>query len=111
MAIQTQHLAGFAVGLGSAALGFYLYKQNQSQVDAFLRKHGIDMPTGTLTDIATLSLEQLVAEKERLEDLIAEREHAASEASKLATDPEMPKTENATRRRKSPARKTPPAQA
>ena len=80
MAISSQHLTGFAVGLGAAAVGFYLYKKNQRQIDAFLRQHGIDLPACGELDTENLTLEQLVAEKERLEDLIAEREHAARSA-------------------------------
>ena len=40
MGINSQHLTGFAIGLGASALGFYLYKRNQSKVDAFLNEHG-----------------------------------------------------------------------
>jgi len=38
MGVNTDHLAGFVVGLGAAALGFYAYKKNQSHVDDWLRQ-------------------------------------------------------------------------
>lgn len=74
MAVNTQHVTGFVIGLGAAGLGFYVYKKNQKQIDDFLKSQGINMPTSTETDLSALTLEELVAEKERLEDLIAERE-------------------------------------
>ena len=30
MSINSNHVTGFVVGLGTAALGFYLYKKNQA---------------------------------------------------------------------------------
>jgi len=55
MAINSNHVTGFAVGLGVAAVGF---------------------------DAGGMSLEDLVREKERLEDLIAEREIAGEAGEK-----------------------------
>ena len=78
MAINSDHITGFAVGLGAAAVGFYLYKQNQARVDDWLRKQGISVPAISSQDPASLSLEELVREKERFEDLIAEREMAVA---------------------------------
>jgi len=74
MAITSQHVTGFVVGLGAAGLGFYLYKKNQKEIDEFLRSQGITLPISPESDFSVMSLEELVAEKERLEDLIAERE-------------------------------------
>ena len=74
MAITSKHVTGFVIGLGAAAAGYMLYKQNQDKVDTFLRERGINMPAGSEKDAAAMSLEELVTEKERLEDLIAERE-------------------------------------
>jgi hypothetical protein len=71
------HVTGFAVGVATAAAALYLYKKNQTVVDEFLRKQGINLPPAAPRDFAKLTLEELVAEKERLEDLIAEREYAA----------------------------------
>jgi hypothetical protein len=86
MSITSDHTMGFAVGLGAAALGFYLYKKNQPSVDAWLRQQGIQVPQTQATDESGMSLEELMTEKERLEDLIAEREAAAKspEASPAA---------------------------
>ena len=74
MAITTDHVTGFFVGLGMAVVGFYLYRRNQSQVDDFLRKQGLPLSGGSGSDRANMTLEELVGEKEGLEDLIAERE-------------------------------------
>ncbi|NCO92140.1 MAG: hypothetical protein COZ06_28625 [Armatimonadetes bacterium CG_4_10_14_3_um_filter_66_18] len=79
MNLTSNHLTGFAAGVGAAALGFYLYKKNQRQVDEFLRSQGLNLPGCGAHDPGSLTLEELVAEKERLEDLIAEREMAVSE--------------------------------
>lgn len=106
MAIQSQHVTGFVVGLGAAAAGFYFYKKNQHQVDAFLREHGIDLPACGTLEVENLTLEQLVAEKERLEDIIAEREYAASQETPEPADEEAPKPQVKTKRTKSKAKST-----
>ncbi|MBD3290064.1 hypothetical protein GF337_14755 [candidate division KSB1 bacterium] len=82
MNITSQHVTGFVVGVGAAGLGFYLYKKNQPQVDEFLRRQGIQLPVHSVKDYASMSLEELVSEKENLEDLIAEREQEAKEEAK-----------------------------
>ena len=89
MAVNNSHVTGFLVGLGVAAAGYYAYSRNKSKIDAFLRQQGIRVPESPTVDASQLSFEQLVAEKERLEDLIAEREHAASqtEQSPSGTNP------------------------
>jgi predicted transcriptional regulator len=74
MALSSQHVTGFLIGLGASAVGFYLYKKNQHKVDDFLAKQGIRVPGGKTRDFTAMSLEDLVSEKEHLEDLIAERE-------------------------------------
>jgi hypothetical protein len=79
MQITSQHVTGFVVGLGVAAAGFYLYKLNQRQVDAWLESQGIQLPSGSASDYGSMTLEKLVRQKERLEDLIAEREAAAEQ--------------------------------
>jgi len=79
MAITTNHMTGFAVGLGIATVGFYMYRRNQAQIDSWLRNQGINISSGGDRDAAAMSLEDLVAEKEQLEDVIAEREMAAQE--------------------------------
>ncbi len=82
MNLNSQHITGFIVGIGVAGLGFYLYKKNQSQVDEFLRKQGIQLPVDSGKDFAAMDLEELVSEKEKLEDLIAEREITGKEEKK-----------------------------
>jgi len=76
MALNSQHVTGFVVGLGAAGLGYYVYKKNQKQIDEFLKSQGINLPGSAEKDYSSLTLEELVAEKERLEDLIAEMEMA-----------------------------------
>lgn len=72
--ITRDHVVGFLGGLGLGALGFYLYKRNQAKVDEFLRAQGIQIPSSRGMDPSLMTLTELVKEKERFEDLIAERE-------------------------------------
>lgn len=81
MSISSDHVTGFAVGLGAAAVGFYLYKKNQGRVDDWLREQGVNVPAAASRDTANMSLEELTLEKERLEDIIAEREMATGSES------------------------------
>ncbi len=81
MAITSQHVAGFAVGLGASALTFYLYKKNQAKVDQFLSDHGIQVSSVMSRDPESMSLKELVKAKEDLEDMIAEREHEESQSA------------------------------
>ncbi|MBT3273623.1 MAG: hypothetical protein HN368_10730 [Spirochaetales bacterium] len=78
MALNTQHITGFFIGLGAATVGFYAYKKNQDKVDSFLAKQGIKLPGNAGRDVSSLSLEDLMRDKEHLEDVIAEREHQAA---------------------------------
>ena len=71
MSVNSDHVTGFVVGLGAAALGFYLYKKNQTEVDQWLQQQGINIPHGDGRNEAKMSLEELMREKERLEDIIA----------------------------------------
>ncbi|MBD3307930.1 hypothetical protein GF339_15975 [candidate division KSB3 bacterium] len=82
--ITSHHITGFVVGLGVSALGFYAYKKNQEKVDEFLRRQGIQLPQRHARDESTMTLEELIAEKEHLEDLIAERELTARDSSPMA---------------------------
>jgi hypothetical protein len=79
MAINSNHVTGFLVGVGISAVGFYAYQRNQPQIDGWLRSQGINVGTGGGNDPHAMSLEDLVAEKEKLEDIIAEREMAEQE--------------------------------
>ena len=77
MTLNSNHLIGFAAGVVACAGGLYLYKKNQSHVDGWLREQGIRVPSKTAVDPDAMTLEELVTEKERLEDIIATREMAA----------------------------------
>jgi hypothetical protein len=86
MTISSEHVTGLAVGIGLASLGFYLYKKNEAQVDDWLRRQSISFPLGgsRAKDPSGKSLEELLREKERLEDLIAERELAEKSQAQAA---------------------------
>jgi len=80
MQVTSQHMTGFVVGLGVAAAGFYLYKMNQREVDAWLERQGIHFPgVAAADDYGSMTLQELIRRKEKLEDLIAEREYAAEQ--------------------------------
>lgn len=79
MNVTSQHLTGFAVGVAVTTVAYYAYKQNQDKVDDFLRRQGIQVPESGIRDPGQMSLEDLVSEKERLEDVIAEREAGAGQ--------------------------------
>ncbi len=85
MAITSDHLVGAAVGVGVAAVGFYLYQKNQDKINEFLRSHGLDIPVSDKQPIESMNIEDLATLKERIEDLIAERELAAKQAAAEAT--------------------------
>ena len=78
--IKKEHLVGAAVGVGTVAVGYYLYKKNQSKVDSFLRKQGINIKTSSEAIYDNMALEELVTSKEHLEDLIAEKELSTNTA-------------------------------
>lgn len=99
MGMKSEHLTGFAIGLGAAAAGYYLYCKNKSQVDQFLKEHGIEIPSAPAVDTEGLSLEQLILEKERLEDLIAEREMGPTEVPEPAAESPAPKPKKKTKKR------------
>ncbi len=79
MRITSSHLIGFAAGVTASAAGFYMYKQNQARFDAWLGEHGIELAAPSCKTPEAMTLEELVTEKERLEDIIAEKEMAQSE--------------------------------
>jgi hypothetical protein len=89
MNITSDHVTGAIVGVGLAALGFYMYKKNEAQIDEWLRRQSITLPfTGMQAkDSSGKSLEDLLREKERLEDLIAEREMAEKSKTQAAAGP------------------------
>ncbi|MDC7239833.1 MAG: hypothetical protein PQJ50_05680 [Spirochaetales bacterium] len=69
-------LIGALIGVTGAAVGYTVYKKNQDKVDTFLKSKGIDMPSGSSKDYSSMSMEDLVINKERIEDVIAEKEAA-----------------------------------
>ena len=71
--IIKEHLIGAAVGIGTVAMGLYLYKKNQSKVDNFLRSQGINIKPTSNLNLDNLDLEGLTEMKEHIEDLIAEK--------------------------------------
>lgn len=72
--INRDHITGALVGVGVCAVGYYIYKKNQTKVDGFLKKQGINVQTVNHKDYANMSLEELMESKELIEDLIAEKE-------------------------------------
>ena len=72
--VKKEHLVGAAVGVGTVAVGYYLYKKNQSKVDSFLRKQGINIKTSSEAIYDNMALEELITTKQHLEDLLAEKE-------------------------------------
>ena len=64
---------GILIGVGVSLVGFACYKHNEENVDKFLNRHGIHVKTPT-SDFETMSVEDLMRTRERIEDLIAEKE-------------------------------------
>ncbi|AHC14106.1 hypothetical protein [Salinispira pacifica] len=84
--MKREHIIGFIAGVGAAALGIYLYQNNQDKVHDFLEKQGINLPRlGGSKDSRSMTLEQLVLEKEHLEDIIAEKELELKESKKTTS--------------------------
>lgn len=71
---------GILIGVGLSVAAWYLYMNNKSQVDEFLRSQGIAIPeTIQAKDYSKMNMEELVSTKEHIEDLIAELEHKSKE--------------------------------
>ena len=102
------HIIGAALGVGIAATGFYLYKKNQDKIDEILRSHGMDIPVNENKPLNNMSVEELATLKEKIEDIIAERELAA-ESGEAAEAPAEEKPKAKRRRRKTKAAKVAPA--
>lgn len=86
--ITKNHLIGAAVGIGAAAVAFYLYKKNQNKVDEFLRKQGINIKPASCSNFDNMDIESLTEIKEHIEDLIAEKaatEYAAENEEVVIT--------------------------
>ena len=92
------HIIGAALGIGIAATGFYLYKKNQDKIDEILRSHGMDIPVNENKPLNNMSVEELATLKEKIDDIIAERELAEESGEAAAPAEEKPKAKR--RRRK-----------
>lgn len=84
--INSDHIMGAAVGVGACAVGYYLYTQNQEQVDTFLKKQGINVPAVSSKNYNNMDIEELMETKELIEDLIAEREVELSSETAIPTE-------------------------
>lgn len=84
--INRDHITGALVGVGVCAVGYYIYKKNQDQVDEFLRKQGINVSNGSSKDYRKMNLEELMETKELLEDIIAEKELTCAEEAEFAIE-------------------------
>ncbi len=74
---------GILIGVGLSVAAYYFYMNNKEKVDEFLRSQGISLPAAPGSkDYSSMSLEELVSTKERIEDLIAEMEHKMKEQVK-----------------------------
>lgn len=74
MNMNRDHVKGILIGVGVCAAGYYVYKKNQSQVDSFLKKQGINVANNSSKNYHNMSLEELMETKELIEDIIAEKE-------------------------------------
>ncbi|AEB76291.1 hypothetical protein [Clostridium botulinum] len=74
MNMNRDHVKGILIGVGVCAVGYYVYKKNQSQVDSFLKKQGINISNSASKNYNNMSLEELMETKELIEDIIAEKE-------------------------------------
>ena len=72
--ITRDHVTGALVGIGVVAAGYYIYKKNQSQVDSFMKRQGINMPTNMGKDYRHMSVVELMETKELIEDILAEKQ-------------------------------------
>lgn len=80
MAMNKDFLMGFVSGTVVGAVGYRLYEQNSGQLKQLIQQAPSPVNFGGANNNATAgntsvpSVEELVAQKERLEDLIAEKQ-------------------------------------
>jgi hypothetical protein len=75
MAFNRDFLMGFVSGTVVGAVGYRLYEQNNGQLKSLVQNN---LPSVSFqAPRADLALEDLVSQKERLEDLIAEKKATA----------------------------------
>lgn len=103
------YILGAALGIGVAATGFYLYKKNQDKIDDILRSHGMDIPVNENKPLEAMSIEELAMMKEKIEDMIAERELAASTAE-AEVEAEKSQSKPKAKRRRRASKKAQPAE-
>ncbi|MGR3774245.1 hypothetical protein ACT1UG_00515 [Bacillus paramycoides] len=75
MALNRDFLMGFVSGAVVGAVGYRLYEQNGGQLQRLVQPAGVfgeGVPQGAGAGSYQPSVEELVAQKERLEDMIAE---------------------------------------
>ena len=84
--VNSDHLMGAAVGVGVCAVGYYLYTKNDEQVNSFLKKQGINVPTSSNKNYNNMSIEELMETKELIEDIIAEKEVQVTSETAVATE-------------------------
>ncbi len=76
MALNRDFLMGFVSGTVFGAVGYRLYEQNNGQLKSLVQNN---VPTLSFqSPRAELNIEELVSQKERLEDLIAEKNATAA---------------------------------
>lgn len=88
MGINSDHIIGFLLGLGGAAVGYHFYKKNKEVIDAFINDVRQTGRPATPEAFNDLTLEEMMLVKERLEDLIAEKEMATEEAADEDQEPQ-----------------------
>ena len=71
--VNREIVKGVLSGVGVSAVGFYAYKKNEEKVDAFMRRHGIEVKNHA-ADFRDMSISELMRAKEDIEDIIAEKE-------------------------------------
>ncbi|CRK81437.1 hypothetical protein [Neobacillus massiliamazoniensis] len=75
MALNRDFLMGFVSGTVVGAVGYRLYEQNNGQLKSLVQNN---LPSLSIqAPRADLTLEDLVSQKERLDDLIAEKKATA----------------------------------
>ncbi|MFJ5714087.1 hypothetical protein [Neobacillus sp. NPDC093127] len=76
MALNRDFLMGFLSGTVVGAVGYRLYEQNSGQLKSLVQSN---VPTLSFQSPRNeLTVEELVSQKERLEDLIAEKKAVVS---------------------------------
>lgn len=76
MVLNKDFMMGFVSGTVVGAVGYRLYEQNQGQLSQLIQNPGIPS-MNSLPSLSTnqneVTMEDLIAQKERLEDYIAEK--------------------------------------